>query len=306
MDVVLEKVSNTEESAIRNDIKQHISDTIRLMARRERDYRESTITIKLVVSMTQNSIKDLIEDIWVRERGNNPVSFWQDKEHVYCKFLDQTSRNTFLDAVKVSASFAVIKDLVLSRNESDGNYYVRKSVRIVLPYVRANVKANLVLEMLEKILGGKGKAKEFKEGKAQPNGARDIFFKIDSSAFTNLFKIADGVLPYSNKETNARVRLYAKIVVRPWQCRDCYKLGSHQCEGKLCANCGQKGHLTKDCKSKTKFCPNCKRRGHKARDVYCSLYLKEVAKELRKYDIPLEFFEDDDLRRILSTFLQYK
>lgn len=148
---------------------------------------------------------------------------------------------------------------------------------------------------------------DIREGKPQQvTKSRSIFFKTNAASTKTLLVGLDGMLPYSNQATQTRTKLYLRINVKPWQCRDCYKIGQHQCTGKKCAQCGTTGHSGKECKSKTKFCDICKRKGHRAKDAHCPTYLNEVAKEIRKIDIPLEFYEDKELRIMLTRHLQIK
>lgn len=61
---------------------------------------------------------------------------------------------------------------------------------------------------------------------------------VNQWVFRELFKIHDGQLPYSHKESTKTVkeRLYIKLNAKPYQCRECFKIGPHKCQGKLCTS----------------------------------------------------------------------
>lgn len=151
------------------------------------------------------------------------------------------------------------------------------------------------------------KIENFRQGKPHAtSGARCLMFKCNAEAFKILFDSLNGHLPYVDNLKDIRHRLFLKVNVKPWLCKECYRFGQHKCEGMSCATCGVKGHLTKVCKSPTKFCVNCQKRGHRAKDIFCPKYLTEVGKEIRKLDIPLEFYEDEKLSFALIKHLTLK
>lgn len=306
LDVLLEKAANIEHSTNQNTIARLLSEAIRLNAKRERTLRESTITIRMSDRLTKEKIMEEIENKWVNDMKQAPVTFWQDKESVFCQFVTPQTKNDFLDMVLLAKEGMTVKEAI-ARANSDGVHFQRRPVRLEIPNVRQNIKTDIIRNTLENLVSASGAIQEFKEGKMQAaTRSRGVYFKTNSTGFCQLFKTIDGAIPYSNKETNTRARLFIKINAKPWQCRDCFKIGQHQCEGKSCSQCGNKGHLTADCKAKTKNCNNCRRKGHKAKDAHCPTYLNEMAKELRKMDLPLEFLEDPDLRFCLIKHLQLK
>lgn len=306
LDVILEKTANVEHQTNQNTITRLLSEAIRINSKRERALRESTITIKISDAMDKNKIMDTIESKWIVAKKQVPTTFWQDRDHVYCQFVSPDVKNNFLDFVSLTKEGDVIKDNIIKAN-MDGLHFQRRPIRLEIQNVRANVKTELVKSTLDKLLENIGEIKEFKEGKLQTiTRTRGLYFRANAACFTQLFKVLDGSIPYTNRDTNTRVKLFVKINAKPWQCRECFKIGQHSCEGRSCAQCGNKGHTTTDCKSKTKACNNCKRRGHRAKDAHCPYYLNEIAKELRKMDIPLEFLEDTDSRFCLIKHLQLK
>lgn len=306
LDVILEKTANVEHQTNQGTIMRLLSEAIRTNSKRERALRESTITVKLSDDVDKEKIIETIESRWVMAKQQVPATFWQDKDNVYCQFVSSEAKNNFLDFVQLTEEGGTIKDSILKAN-LNGLHFQRKPVRMEMSNVRANIRSEMIKSTLDKLVENIGEIQEFKEGKLQAiTKTRGIYFRADGACFSHLFKTLDGSIPYANRETNTRVKLFIKINAKPWQCRDCFKIGQHQCEGRVCGQCGNKGHATADCKSKTKNCNNCKKRGHRAKDTHCPFYLNEIAKELRKMDIPLEFLEDADLRFCLTKHLQLK
>jgi len=134
---------------------------------------------------------------------------------------------------------------------------------------------------------------------------RTISMKVNGPAFWDIFSTMNGIIPYTDGKT--KTNLFVRINCRPWQCRACYAIGYHpNCDGKTCTKCGSKEHQASNCSRKTRFCTNCKKPGHSARDTHCPRYLNEFAKEVRKFDLPLEYLEDSDRIGQLIKQLQLK
>lgn len=306
MDIILEKASNIEHSSNQQVTKSLLEEAIKLNAKREKSLRVSTITIRMSEEVTKESAIREIEHKWVTEREQIPPTFWQDKDFIYCQFFNTATKNDFLDMIKLTNSCPMLKDSIVGPN-GDGIHFQRKPVRLEISNVRANIRTDIIKSTLEKLISAAAGVHEFKEGKPQAaTRARTIYFRTSGNGFAQLFKENDGAIPYSNAATGTRTRLFIKINAKPWQCRECYKIGQHQCEGRLCGQCGNKGHNTHECRSVNKMCNNCKRKGHRAKDSHCPYFLNEVSKELRKMDIPIEFLEDKELRFLLIKHLQLK
>lgn len=308
LDVIAEKSHNIEQATNNNTIKQTLSETLRLQARRERLVRDSTISIKIGKSYTDgNKIAELVEKEWVAKMKRNPISHWQSTTHTYIQFVSKEEKNNFLDHAKINMPEDF--DNSIEKPNSNGEHIDRRPIRVEISSVRPSVEADKVKEILHKITAGDGgQIQDFREGKQNAvTKNRSILFKVDQQGFKVLFGTLEGALPYSNLQVGGiKTRLYMKINAKPWQCRDCFAIGRHQCRGKICGNCGQKEHNSKDCRQKTKYCTNCRQRGHRAKDPHCSVYLNEVAREVRKMCLPMEYLEDKELRFILSKHLQIK
>lgn len=304
LDIIMEKTANIEEATNANQVKSNLLEIIRTHAKRERTLRESTIMIDIKENLQAKDITDIIEDKWVEGKKQVPATYWQDKDKVFVQFVSKEVKNSFLDFVTLYMD--QVLRAAIARPTMDGFHFQRKPTRFEISNVRSNIKADRIKEILNRITANKRiEVQDFREGKPNPiTKARSVMFKGDAEVFKILIGQMDGSLPYTNQTTGTKIRLSIKINCKPWMCRDCYSFGQHQCQGRICMQCGNAGHQTRECKQKTKFCKNCKRRGHKAKDVHCPVYQNEVAKELRKQDIPVEYMEEN--RAMLIKFLQIK
>lgn len=303
IDVLLEKTSNIEEIVHKRKVRKYISDCLRNLAKRERNLREATIMLKYNDTLSAKDIPDIVEKKWSQEQNKPSITSWQDKEVVYLQFADLETKQSFLDfaALHMPDKFVSAIQPPNAMNE----HMKRKPVRVVINNVRAAYRADLIKAGLEKTLPTGG-LMEFKENKANPiTKARNIMFQTNEDGFKFLFGTLDGIMPYFGLTLNQKTRLRMKIFCKPWACRDCFSFGYHQCEGKLCGQCSGTKHITKDCVQKTKYCKNCKKRGHRSKDPHCEIYLQEVAKELRKFAIPMEYLEENELRFNLTQHLQF-
>lgn len=305
LDIIAERTANTELYTNRASVKESLNDTLKMLAKREKLLRESTIMFKISDNITPAKVTELIETTYCNKTGKPSASYWQDKEYVYAQFISQNEKEGFLEWIQLNSVTAQFRDAIHPPNDN-GEHMIRRPIRVMINNVRRNIKEELVEQSLRRILGDKSDSlQKFKTG--NPNertGARSIMFSINDEAFKILFGTLEGSIPYVNTSNNSKTKLFLKINCKPWACRDCFAFGIHECEGKLCAKCGTTGHTTKDCKSKTKYCRNCKHKGHKARDTHCMVYLAEVAKEIRKVCIPIEYFEEKELRFSLLKHIQ--
>lgn len=297
LDVILEKTSNTENYTNSSTVREKLDEALKTMAKREQLVREATIMFKLSDTVTSSKITNLVEMEYCNTKSKPSASYWYDKEFAYVQFVSQEEKLAFLDWIQLNATTTSFRDSILPPNDN-GEHVQRKPIRIIINNVRKVIKSELVEQSLVRVLGSKGPSFDnFREGK--PNaitGARALMFNTDAEGFKKIFNTLEGAIPYVCTATNVKTRLYPKVNCKPWACNNCYTFGRHECRGKTCAKCGTSGHLTKDCDKSTKFCSNCKLRGHRAKDTHCSFYLGEVAKELRKACIPLEYFSDKSLR----------
>lgn len=281
---------------------------IRLQAKREKTTRKTTITINVATGNDEPSsqeIIDIIDKEWIEKQKQPATFFWQSKDALYCQFITIQDKTFFLDVAATNDKLKRIFKRVQKPND-DGEHFTRKPMRISIDHVRNNIKTDKIKESLLRCIDQED-IEDFRESKPnQTNQQRSILFRINAGGYKRLFEVLDGTIPYYNGNTNTKLRLNLKVNCRPWQCKNCYLFGQHQCEGKLCNQCGNSNHATKDCKAKTRFCSNCKKSGHRAKDANCPRYMYELSKELRKIDIPIEHMESEELRFALLKNIQIR
>lgn len=311
LDVIRESTINLEHNINNQVIKNALSDIIRIQAKKERNLRGATVMITTTKITDNNAtstteIIEMIEREWIEGQKQPTATFWQDKEYIYCQFISKKDKNEFLDYVSTDDKLKFILKMVEKPN-SIGDHFTRKLIRVSINNVRCNIKADRIKEILLRIVDNVEDISDFREGKIIKDAMkRTIMLKINAEGFRKLFGLLDGAIPYSNRETGTKTKLIMKINCRPWQCKECFMFGQHQCKGRRCGQCSSLDHASRDCKSLTKFCTNCNKKGHKSKDPHCSVYLNEIAKELRKYDIPMEYLEEKELRFALIKSIQIK
>lgn len=311
LDIIREKTANIEQITHQQSYKRNLDESLRAIVKRERNVREATITIRQGEQLKHEDVIAIMEAKWVeRNKEQVAITYWQDREFSYCQFIDRESKEGFLNEVKNLAwpgndKEAKLRDSIKGLFNSNEPHFTRKPVKIEISQVRPNVKIDKLKEILDKLTSASTLIAGLKEGK--PHGItknRSVYFQTNAIGLHQLLGTLDGAIPYANKETNTRTKLFIRINAKPWQCRECLTFGHHQCQGKVCNQCGLKGHETRECKAKTKNCNNCRKRGHKAKDNFCPTYMAEIIKEIRKMDIPIEYIEEKKLRTLLINNLQ--
>lgn len=309
LDIILEKTCNIESETNQTKIQRTLDEAIKLNSRRERDLRGSTLTIKLDET-TRDDIDSYFED-YVKAAEELPVNSWQDKQNVYVQFTSIRSKRIFLESVKNKQTGDIIEMLILTNLKEPNDkeeHFTRRPVRMEINNVKSQLKTQVIKQTLETMLLNSDGLIEFKESRTLSNKSRNIYFRVTQKGFEQIIGSFDGVIPYSEKSNGKTLKnkLYTKISAKPYRCRECFRVGPHSCQGKLCTQCSKVGHLTKDCKSKTKYCDNCTRKGHRLKDLHCPFFLNEVSKEIRKMDFPLEYLEEEEFRFALIKHLQLK
>ena len=310
LDSIKESTTNIEAFANNTTTNNAIYNALREISLKERATREATIVITATQSLNHASIIELIKSEWSDKREQPCPIFWQDKQNAYVQFLNTGTKNDFTrEATTPNGPLSALKDLINKPN-LEGHQFTRKPIRVEIQNARSTIKAAEVDKTLRKAARPYAAITSVREGKlhGQPGRqARSLMMTINSEGFKTVFQDMQGAIPYYNTATNAKITLYPKINAKPWACRDCYYIGpNHECQGKACGRCGNRGHITKECKEVTRFCTNCKRGGHMAKDSHCPTYIREVGKELKRMDIPLEYLEDKDKRFELTKYITYK
>lgn len=300
---IQEAASNIERLENNRSIKETLADAIRIQGRKEKTLRESTISFNNAGIDTKD-ISGWIDEEWVHKLKQAPVTYWNDKQFLNCQFINIEAKQNYLASGLNSKPLLAEKMVPMN---SMGEYFKRRPVRMVINNVRQAVNTDRVIEIIKNCTDFDTQITEVKDGKPNPvTKARSIFFRINGHGLMILVDMLDGEIPYSDKNSHVKTRLRVKVNCKPWQCRDCFAIGVHECEGKKCRNCANKSHITKDCNSSLKYCGNCRKRGHRSTDVHCPTYLNEIAKEIRKMDIPIRMLEEKELRLGLAKCVQLK
>lgn len=302
LDVILEKTYNTEKTLNKHTVQQHLNEQFKIIARRERKARESTIIISHTAGIDAKTIVERIEAIWIKGANGPPVAFWSAKDTTFAEFDSRQNKIAFLEILTAEKESNLnIINMIKSPNE-EGEHYQRLDVKFEITNIPASVKVEQIEEGIKAIIGLSSVISNFKESKER-NGLRQIYFRANQQACDDIVWKAGGMLNIGSGKT--RIRVYPRILARPFICKECNSIGHHECRGKVCSKCGNQSHTSDNCKSKTKSCVNCKSKGHRAREQHCPKYLQAVINEVRKMNIPLSFFEDRAARFIFMKNLSF-
>lgn len=300
---IQEATSNIERLENNRSIKEALAEAIRTQGRKEKALRESTISFNNVGIDTKD-ISNWIDEEWVFKLKQAPVTYWNDKQFLNCQFINIEAKQSYLASGLNNKP--ILADKLVPMNEN-GEHFRRRAVRMIINNVRPAVNTDRVIEIIKNCTDFDTELTEIKDGKPHPvTKTRSIFFRVNGHGLMVLIDKLDGEIPYSDKNSHVKTRLRVKVNCKPWQCRDCFAIGIHQCEGKKCRNCANKSHMTKDCTGGLKYCGNCRKRGHRSTDLHCPTYLNEIAKEIRKMDIPIRMLEEKQLRLSLAKCVQLK
>ncbi|CAA3004860.1 zf-CCHC domain-containing [Olea europaea subsp. europaea] len=308
LDQIKEQTTNVEQIITSNNVQGTLVGALEEMAQHERVTRESTISIKMSEALSHDKITELIEKEWTSARQQAPATFWKDKENTYAQFMNKATKQVF---IQFAGAKEVLKDLhaAIIPPDSEGVHLKRKDVRIVMASVPEAVSTEKVDATLKNMSTTKTRIGQIRAGKpyGQIRKMRSLMTGVNAEGFKLIFKEIGGAIPYNDNDKKIKIRLYPKIACKPWACRDCYYIGpNHNCQGKACTQCGNKGHQGKDCRTKTRYCTNCRKPGHRAKDSHCPIFVREIIKELKRMDIPLEYLESKTLRNQLIKMLSFK
>lgn len=292
LDAINEKATNIEHSTNSQLIKQTLTDAIRDIGRQERSIRMDSVTFKHTDNTDHDRIQRIIEKQWVEQQQRPPIQYRASKEHTFCKTVSMLEKNDMIDWIIEHNE--ELRKALMKPNHSDGMYFTRLPVKMEINNVKEQIKFEKISKILSSIIDKQDSIIGLKEGKMDKRtNSRSITFKADSRAVWKLIVDMDGIIPYYDVDNKVKAILPIRINCRPWVCKECHNIGQHaSCKGKLCIKCGKDTHTVKDCRAKLRKCISCNRLGHKAKDKQCPSYLKGVAREIRKVDMPLEFLED--------------
>lgn len=304
MEVVSEKINNIERFTNNQTVKQELNTALKSLAKRERETRELTITIRTDQDLKQ---AEIIEEIDMLKTSSAPIISWQDKDKAYVKFYNLETRNKAMEQfkkAKVGSTLSKIYLLTEVDKFCQSKSLTRKPTRLEIQNVKTTILFKQVIKIMEDIQDGEQLFTDFKEGKAiQKTNTRMIAFNSTAKGIERIFKNYGGAIPIKNGQY--QTRLFPRVNVKPYMCRECNFIGpQHQCPGKTCNNCGETNHKANECKMEGRSCSNCKKRGHRAKDNCCPKYIQAIVKEIERKDIPLEFYEEPELRSMLIKNLQ--
>lgn len=300
---IQEATLNIERIENNRSIKEALAEAIRVHGRKEKTLRDSTLSYSNIGIDTKD-ISNWIDDEWVYKLKQAPVTYWNDKLYIHCQFINAEAKHSFL-ASGINTK-PILAEKLVPMNEL-GQHFKRRPIRIIINNVRPAINTSRVVEIIKNCTDFDTEITDVKDGKPHPiTKTRSILLRINGHGLRMLVEKLDCEIPYADKDSHVKTKLRAKVNCKPWQCKDCYAIGMHQCEGKRCRNCANKGHLTKNCTTGTKYCGNCRKRGHRATDLHCQYYLNEIAKEIRKMDIPISMLECKQHRLNLAKCIQLK
>lgn len=301
----------TESSPV--EIRNTLNDAIQLMGWLERRLRQSTVSLRLDISpfLTRSKIEYHINR-WLADNKLPSAAVWQDAVWCNVQFASLDIKSLFINVIsrEIPSIFQYPRLLFESipKTSVQNEYFHRKLVRLQINRVPCSIKLEDLKKRLAAQLGSSLILKDFKESNRQSSGSRTVFFRACQNGFMMLFRELGGYIlcAVENDGTIQDFKLYIKINAKPFQCNKCFVIGSHNCEGLYCAKCGYRGHSSSNCESDVRYCINCASDGHHAKELYCTFFLNEVVRELRLMDIPLVYFEDEQLRLDMIDRIQLR
>jgi len=306
LDQIAEQAANIERETNYRTIRQQLKEIIKQQARQENETRNKTITFLLDKGVNVEEITDRIQ-AYVAMSQSGPVTIRNSKDYVFVQMARGRDKEALMNFIKLSPPTDKLK-ISLKAPNRDGQYYERLPIKLEINNVPDEIKLDKIKALIESLINDENGAKLVlaKDGKINPKTKkRDISLKVNGAAFKEICGTMNAVLPYNDGKNKSN--LFVKINCRPYQCNSCYTIGYHpKCLGKHCARCGSGDHEAKNCNKRTRFCRNCNKTGHRAKDPHCPRYLAEIAKEIRKFDFPIEYLEDSDNALQLAKLIQLK
>lgn len=298
------------------DIRKTIYNNLKRSVHDERNTRNLTLTFKKSDSVTESFFVKIITQEYVDRLSKPVITYWFNKLYIFAKFIDRAEKLCFVDWLQTARQCGNVRYSMLQRNK-DATHFKRRPVCISLQRVNSSIRTTKIHRTLKHLMNLSCFLSDPREGQEielnRSNGARGgsigdsgcnsdkartISWLVDANAFRKIFIDLNGSVPYATSDSTVRSkRLRFRINCKPRACKHCYVLGAHKCRGRFCLKCGSKAHHYAKCRStQAKLCMNCKRRGHLSNDSRCPKYIWALTRELFKMDIPMEFYENDDLR----------
>lgn len=304
MDIIAERTSNIEYINIMQMRQKTLDKNIKDLGRKEKLLRANTVTFSH--NKMADKAMEHLETNWVEKYDQAPLVYWHDLENLYVQFPGPEVKLEFFEvyASKPNEIIPTPGISLLPANQKTKLHISRKPVKCEIMNVHPRITAAKINNVLNQTIHDGDKVISVREGKQHgANLCRQIMFTVDARGLARIISELDGHVQYNQPNQRLKTQLNIKVNAKPWQCKKCFKLGKHDCEGEICGNCGKKSHQAKECRSKVKHCNNCNKPGHKARDSHCQAYQNEIIKELRKMDIPIEYMTDKEKRLRLISIL---
>lgn len=263
---------------------------------------------------TIGELKDVIRSEW-EDKLEGLVGLWRDKDKLYCEFSSEMEKHAFLDEAGVGIAPERMKmnnnrmllgmiGGYIERPNLRGEHVRRSPIEMVIYNVPREVSVEAMRELLvrrsQDELSIPYECRQLERGLG-----RAMRFKTSQEGFRRLIR-EDSWPMFASDDGQVLCKMKMRIWIRPRQCKFCYTFDwqDHICMGLCCGNCGMNGHKRAQCRQNVRFCMNCKEAGHRAQDPWCPIYMRELSQALRKYDLPLEYLEDEAKRAVLMKLIQ--
>lgn len=302
-DLMIEYLRNISSLQRKESITKFIEHALLSSADLERQVRRNTITFEDKNGLEYTDLVRIIEDTWVIDKGNAATTIFRDKKYIYCQLSNEPSKKALIEWIKSEPSNQKLAECLLGPNKY-GEHYSRKPVRLEIINVYPRINTDRVRELINKTISNPDHyVQEVRDSKPHYNKSRNILFHVKSETFRHIFGNLNSEIVYIDKNKN-KAKLRFVINARPWPCKRCLIFGKHECNAQKCTKCGADSHISKNCDKKKSYCINCRQTGHKTKDLICPIYIREALKEIRHMDIPIEYYEDNQLRsKIINSII---
>lgn len=328
------RMSKTRRISMRANVISTMDSIIKCFAREERLKRETTLCFEWGKGFqSHEQVEAAIKELWMDQSVSSGFAnhaqgtvVYRRLNKTFCEFQTIEDKNMFLDLLSTQAmssdssgsskdgssahasqeyatSARKLKDCVMKE-------FKKAHVRLEMINIEPGVDPSSIRNQILKSCPPEAYVSSVRESKLMTSrNVKSLLLQVDATAFRHIMETLSGKLIYRSPRDGSQVkRVQVRVNGRPFICPNCYSLGNHHqqhkaCPGRLCSKCGETGHSFKECKGHDEYCVNCKQLDHTARDLDCPSYLKMYARELRKMDIPMEYYEDDTARARLLSIL---
>lgn len=302
---ILTQTTSISKQTNSNTINQLLREEIKKEGLKEIELALATITIKPNQDLNLEKSKKIVEDIWVKENKQLMPPMWLDKKRdlIYAQFINWEAKKNFLNKAKKNI---IIKNIINGEDIEGTEHYNRRLIKIEISRVRENMNSESIIKTIKMACKSDMYITDTREGKIHNiSKTKIVSFLTNAAGFEEINGKLKWKIPYQDQNKNIKANLYAKINAKPWLCKDCNTIGTHNCKGRSCGRCNSGEHLTKDC-TNIEFCINCHQTGHAAKDNHCKTYLKTIARNIAQMDIPASYLVKDNKINILIDNLQLK